>query len=71
MSTSPTYLAHSTLSKLTAIFKQLYFEPLALELLITMALRAPNLASFPTYNKTSTTRFLRRLRAKFALAGDA
>ncbi len=36
-----------------------------------MALRALNLAGFPTYNKTSTTRFLRRLRAKFALAGDA
>ena len=36
-----------------------------------MALRAPNLAGFPTYNRTSTTRFLRRLRAKFALDGDA
>ncbi len=36
-----------------------------------MALRAPNLAGFPTYNRTSTTRFLRRLRTKFALAGDA
>jgi hypothetical protein len=68
---SPTPSAHSTLSELTAAFEQLYFEPLASEPLITMASGAPDLAGIPTYDGTGTTRFLRRLRAKFALVGEA